>query len=64
MLFSALGNSINTLIRNIAHESSRDSKLTILLCVSVGKHKCLFWRLYSITITITFIKHVIKFRVI
>jgi len=41
MLFSALGNSINTLIWNIAHESSRDSKLTILSCVSVGKHKFL-----------------------
>ena len=39
LLFSALENFINTLIWNIAHESSHNSKLIILLCVSVGKHK-------------------------
>ena len=41
MFFSALGNCINTLIWNIAHVSSRDSKLTTLSCVSVGKHQFL-----------------------
>jgi len=42
ILFSTLGNCINTLIRNIAYVSSRHLKLTTLLCASVGKHQFLF----------------------
>jgi len=41
LYLSALGNCINALIWNIADVSSRDSKLTTLLCALVGKHQFL-----------------------
>jgi len=47
MFFCALGNGINTLIWNIAHMSSRDSKLTTLLCLSVGKHQFVLKIIFS-----------------